>query len=182
MNDIAEPDPVTPERVFLSEDAQMPNNPDLPVLLYRGVLAKDAAEDLAEALEARFSASGWGGTWRNGIYAFHHFHPDAHEALGVARGRARVRLGGEGGHEFAIEAGDLVVLPAGTGHKLLEASPDFLVVGAYPPGQEDFETLRAAIPRERLRAVALPGTDPVYGEGGPLVLLWGRSPAGAARA
>lgn len=178
MTDIAEPDPTTPdptkpERIFLPEDAQMPNHPDLPVLFYRGVLAGDAAGDLAEAFEARFSASGWGGTWRNGIYRFHHFHPDAHEALGVARGHARVRLGGESGQDLAIEAGDLVVLPAGTGHKLVDSSPGFLVVGAYPPGQEDFETLREAIPRDRLRAVARPMTDPVHGEGGPLVLLWG---------
>lgn len=172
MNDAAEPDPVTPERIFLPEDAQMPNHPDLPVLLYRGVLAGEAADDLAEAFEARFAASGWGGTWRNGIYPFHHFHPDAHEALGVARGRARVRLGGESGQDLAVAAGDLVVLPAGTGHKLLEASADFLVVGAYPPGQEDFETLRESIPRERLRDAALPTSDPVYGEGGPLVVLW----------
>lgn len=158
-----------PERLFLSEGEQAPNHPDLPVLLYRGALAGAPS---AEAFEERFAKSGWGGTWRNGIYGFHHFHPDAHEALGIARGSAEVQLGGAGGPRLRLEAGDLVVLPAGTGHKKLSSSEDFLVVGAYPPGQEDFETLREPVPRERVRAVPLPTSDPIAGEDGPLVRLW----------
>jgi uncharacterized protein YjlB len=114
--------------------------------------------------------------WRNGIYPFTHYHSRIHEALGVARGRARVRFGGASGEELEIAAGDVAVLPAGTGHQRLSASGDLLVVGAYPPAgtydlcratPSDRERARATIP-----AVPLPATDPLYGADGPLVALW----------
>jgi uncharacterized protein YjlB len=52
------------------------------------------------------------------------------------------------------------------------------VVGAYPRGQEDYDLLRGD-PAELEEAVAnierveLPAADPVHGENGPLVELWG---------
>jgi hypothetical protein len=63
---------------------------------------------------------------------------------------------------------------SGTGHCQIEAGADFQVCGAYPPGQEQCETLRAEHPHEgavleRIRAVPQPRTDPVFGAGGPLV-------------
>ncbi len=69
-----------------------------------------------------------------------------------------------------------MVLPAGTGHCRVEASPSFSVCGAYPAGQEDYETLREApvtnAVRQRIASVPLPEADPVFGEGGPAVTLW----------
>ncbi len=157
---------------FPAGDA-IPNNPRLPALAYRGVLAGGAAE-----AERVFTGNGWGGTWRSTVLPYHHFHSTSHEALGVAAGRATLALGGPQGHELQVSAGDVLVLPAGTGHKRVGSSDDFLVVGAYPRGQEGYDLLRGD-PAEleeavaNIERVALPATDPVDGENGPLVELWG---------
>lgn len=161
----------------LSDDGQTPNNPRLPLLLYRAVF-DSARSEAATGAEALFGANGWGGFWRNGIYDFTHYHSTCHEALGVARGWADVRFGGEGGETVRIEAGDVVVLPAGTGHRCEAASADFLVVGAYPPDQP-FDLMRSeeggrdeAI--ERIAVVPFPATDPVYGADGGLRSRWAK--------
>jgi len=162
---------IEPQRVLLEEDPDIPNNPDLPVLVYPQVLGDDVA-DKASAFERHFAENGWGGTWRNGIFGYHHFHPDAHEALGIARGSVEVQLGGESGRRFQLKAGDLVVLPAGTGHKNLSASDDLLVVGAYPPGQEDYTICRSKAEVKSMPELPRPQSDPFYGREGPLVRAW----------
>lgn len=154
-----------------AESGGIPNNPALPALRYPGALLGATAADA----EARLTANGWGGTWRNGVYAFHHFHSTAHEALVIVRGWVRVMLGGPGGRELVMRAGDVAVLPAGTGH-LNMGDSDLLVVGAYPPGQVP-DLLRGdpaelAAARARIAAVPLPATDPVHGSRGPLARLW----------
>jgi uncharacterized protein YjlB len=169
------------ETMVLAPAADVPNSP-LPVVLYRD--AFPAGAGLADRLEGLFRSNGWGGIWHNGIFPYQHFHDDAHEVLGIARGEATVQLGGASGPEVTVRAGDVVVLPAGTGHKRLAASADLLVIGGYPPGQEGPSVLRPAGESlasltARCAAVALPGTDPVEGAGGTLIRLW-CSPAGAA--
>ena len=49
-------------------------------------------------------------------------------------GSATARFGGESGVEVTVSAGDVVVIPAGVGHKAVEASADLGIVGAYPAG------------------------------------------------
>lgn len=152
------------ELLFLPEGEAVPNNKRLPVLLHRGAVAP-GAPDAAEAL---FRANGWRPAWRDGIHAWHHYHSNAHEALAVAAGHVRVLLGGEGGVQVELAAGDVVVLPAGTGHMNLGGSEDLLVVGAYPEGSAPPDQLHGA-PEERtraLRAIAAtpdPTRDPVTG-------------------
>jgi uncharacterized protein YjlB len=175
MNNAATIVQIEPLAFRFADDGLVPNNPTLPFLVYRGAVDV-AGRDPAAAIERRFVAHGWGDMWRNGIYPFTHYHSRIHEALGVARGRARVRFGGASGEELEIAEGDVAVLPAGTGHQRLSASGDLLVVGAYPPAgtydlcratPSDRERARATIP-----AVPLPATDPLYGAAGPLVALW----------
>ena len=118
---------------LLLDDGKIPNNPVLPLLVYQGAFGFTDS-DPASTCEAVFESNGWGNYWRNGIYSFHHYHSTAHEVLGICRGSARAQFGGEQEVTLEIGAGDVVVIPAGVGHKRLEASSDLLVVGAYPPG------------------------------------------------
>ena len=161
----------SPQAIFLDEDPQVPNNPVLPVLLYRGVLSLES-EGKDRIFETRFIENGWRGVWRNGIFGSHHFHPDAHEALGIARGSVSVQLGGDSGERVSLSAGDLVVLPAGTGHRNLDASDDLLVIGAYPEGQESYSTSRTKMERAAMAEVPRPESDPFYGKDGPLLKRW----------
>jgi len=162
-----------------ADDGTVPNNPVLPVLVLRQAVRTEAA-DLARTFERVFRAHDWRGQWRDGIFSYHHYHSTAHEVLGVAAGSARVQLGGPDGGVFDVDAGDVLVLPAGVAHKNLDAASDFLVVGAYPEGQ-DWDLLRGR-PGERPKAdrnieqVSLPDRDPVYGDEGPLVGHWGLTP------
>ena len=132
--------------------------------------------DPAAVFEALFAGDGWRGLWRDGIYNYLHFHTRTHEVLGIARGRVRIALGGKGGRVLPLKAGDVVVLPAGTGHKRLSRSRDLLVVGAYSLPRKYNEPRPADLPRNRALAeiakVPVPQKDPVYGANGPLMRHW----------
>ncbi len=161
------------------DDGETPNNPALPLVLYRGAVDVTGA-DPAAAFERAFARHGWGDGWRNGIYDFLHFHTRTHEVLGIARGRATVEFGGANGQQVDLAAGDVAILPAGTGHRRLSCSADLLVVGAYPanncfdqhrPAQVSHDKAVADIAR-----TALPEQDPVFGKDGPLGKLWHLEP------
>ena len=160
------------ETVMIPDNGTFPGNADLPLVLYRDVLSTSGHSDF----EALFLANDWGGTWRNGIFPYHHYHSTAHEAIGVARGSVRVQFGGESGPEFTLTTGDAVVIPAGVAHRNLESSDDYLVIGAYPGGEIwDVHTgIEGERPRsdDNIHDVDLPTSDPVSGSEGPLMRLW----------
>lgn len=124
---------IKPRRMKFRDDGYIPNNPKLALLYYRAVIRLDRKHDPAATLEVIFEANSWGKAWRNGIYDFVHYHSMVHEVLGVARGSATLRLGGNKGRTVKVSAGDVIVIPAGVGHECLNADTSFLVVGAYPP-------------------------------------------------
>jgi len=172
-----------PEILELSRNGWVPNNQLLPVLVYRGAIDPGPSQR-ASSVEAIFRRNGWPPQWRASIYDFDHYHSTAHEVLGVAIGQARLMLGGDGGTEIAVRAGDVLVLPAGTGHRKLEASADFLVVGAYPP-DVDWDICKRAptsAEMERMRHLKFPASDPVYGAAGSLPRLWSIRPKALAKA
>ncbi len=164
-----------PQTTRFTDYGEVPNNP-LPFVLYAGAVELADSADPAAIFEQLFAANGWGDSWRNGIYDYVHYHSRIHEVLGIARGRAGVWFGGDHGKVVEVKAGDVAVLPAGTGHQCLGATDDFLVVGAYPPSGT-YDECRGA-PDEHARAlqtipkVARPRKDPVYGKEGPLLRLW----------
>ncbi|UZJ77958.1 cupin domain-containing protein [Fictibacillus sp. KU28468] len=158
---------------YFEDDGFIPNHPDWPVLFYEGVLAERSYQ-----AEQIFNENNWLNSWRNGIFDYHHYHSNTHEVLGVISGFATVKIGGKSGQELQIHAGDVIVLPAGTGHINMESSADFQVAGAYPNGM-DYNLMRgvdgerpAAL--EEIRNVPLPETDPVFGTDGPLLQHWNR--------
>lgn len=158
------------------DDGITPNHPEWPLIHYRGVVRLDAEFDPAAVFEVLFDAHGWRDGWRDGIYDFLHYHSSTHEALGIARGWAKVRFGGARGRTLMLKAGDVIVQPAGTGHQRIAAAKDLLVVGAYPGGKPYDECHPNKGDHDRaLRAIAkvpAPRSDPVYGGKGPVKQLW----------
>jgi uncharacterized protein YjlB len=158
-----------------NDDGLVPNHPHWDMIVYRGAVKLPEQFDPAAIFEEIFECNGWGSSWRNGIYNYMHYHSRIHEVLGVARGSGKVQFGGRRGRTLTLKAGDVAVLPAGTGHERLAASDEFLVVGAYPPdgtydkctGSEDHARAVRTIPE-----VPRPRKDPVYGGRGPLLDLW----------
>jgi uncharacterized protein YjlB len=160
------------EAYQFADDGRFPNSA-LPLLVYRCALPPDP-----DAMERVFAAHTWSNAWHNGIFGFHHFHSTAHEVLGIASGEVRVAFGGPSGHEVAVRAGDVVVIPAGVAHRNMGQSADLLVVGAYPGGS-DYD-IRRGDPAEHaaavraIAAVPLPGSDPVLGRDAGLRRHWDR--------
>ena len=145
-------------------------------MLYRGGVDLAGSPDPEKMIEKTFGANGWGDMWRNGIFPYPHYHSMIHEVMGVARGRATVRFGGENGEEIEITPGDVVVLSAGTGHQCLTYTRDLVVIGAYPPSGK-YNLCRASKAERTkallsIRKVPLPATDPAFGPDGPLLSLW----------
>jgi uncharacterized protein YjlB len=167
---------VKPATYRFRDDGMIPNHPRWPVIVWRSVVQLPRSFDPAAVLEDVFARNGWGDSWRGAIYDYLHYHSRIHEVLGVARGSAKVRIGGNKGRTITFKPGDVVIIPAGTGHQSLSASKNFMVVGAYPPTGTYDECGPTAEEHDkgvkRVRKVARPRNDPVFGSEGPLLKLW----------
>jgi uncharacterized protein YjlB len=174
-----------PQKYRFSETGDLPNHPSWPLVHYRSAVRLTKGVDPAAIFEDLFKRNGWSGSWRDGVYDYLHYHSAIHEVMGVARGSAVIQFGGRDGRKLRVKAGDVVVLPAGTGHERMSASDDFLVVGAYPstgkydvckPTKENYAKAARSIPR-----VVSPRKDPVYGADGKLTKLWKKRKAQARK-
>jgi len=165
-------------RLKIPVDDQVPNNPDHPAVIARDALG-GAHDD--RAVRDLMERNGWGGTWTWTVFDYHHFHPDAFEALAVASGAAALMLGGPQGETLEVRAGDVMILPPGFGHRRLAMGDGFQICGAYPPGQENYTVVRGSpgygdAMLGQIAAVAKPRTDPVWGADGALLrALLGRA-------
>lgn len=164
---------IQPAVYYFADDGTIPNS-KYPLLVYHKAFSATGNEG-AEWLEQTFAANNWSNSWRNGIYPFHHYHSISHEVLGIYSGSATVHMGGEKGKQLTIEAGDVIVIPAGVGHKNIH-SDNLGVVGAYPDGHE-WDIMKGQ-PGERpqadknIAAVAFPSHDPLLGKGEGLQKIW----------
>ncbi|WP_026464297.1 cupin domain-containing protein [Adhaeribacter aquaticus] len=166
--------PLQPETFLFKDDGTIPNS-QFPLLLYRQVFTERDTLG-AKWLEDKFASHHWTNSWRWGVYPFHHYHSNTHEVLGVFSGSAKLQMGGEKGKEVTVQAGDIMVIPAGVGHKCISHSDHFTVVGAYPDG------MRADLKRgdkgdrpqadKNIAAVPFPKTDPLLGNNGGLITIW----------
>ena len=166
----------THQKLYFKDDGQIPNS-KLPLILYQDAF-KQRGTAGASWLEKRFAVNNWANSWRNGIYSFHHYHSTSHEVLGVYSGRALVHLGGESGEKIEISAGDIIIIPAGVGHKNLE-SKGLGVVGAYPDGRS--WDLNRGLSGERpqadknIAALPIPSADPFWGANEGITEIWANS-------
>lgn len=166
--------PIQPQSYYFADDGQFPNS-HLPVLLYRGQ-TPTVNRPLDEWFEERLVTNNWLGIWRNGILPYQHYHSTSHEVLCIYVGWVAVLLGGPDGTVVTLQAGDVVVLPAGLAHQNQRASADLAVLGGYPEGRS-WDLLTGQVGERpaadhRIRQLPLPANDPLFGPGGPLMTLW----------
>ena len=156
------------ETFALKPDGDIPNN-RLPLIFYRHALPPEL--QAPGACQALFARNNWGGNWVDGVFDYWHFHVTGHEVLGCVAGSALVGFGGDSGITVEFRTGDIVVIPAGVGHKRLSEKRDgFTVVGGYPPGQDGTITrpgeLALSEAEERIGRLSVPLSDPLTGHEG----------------
>ncbi len=153
------------KQFHFKDDGKIPNS-KYSLLVYKNAFSERNTAG-AKWLEDTFAANNWTNSWRNGIYDFHHYHSTSHEVLGVYSGAALVHLGGEQGEKVNIEAGDIIIIPAGVGHKNLGGS-NLGIVGAYPDGRswdinKGLDGERPAADKN-IAALPIPEADPLSGK------------------
>jgi len=163
-----------PEIFYFEDDGSIPNS-KYPLLVYQNAFTQRGRKG-GDWIEDRFASNNWTNTWRWGVYPFHHYHSNTHEVLGCFSGSALLHMGGENGRKITVNAGDILVIPAGVGHKCISHSDNFTVLGAYPDGLSP--DLMRGEKDERPQAdtniasIPYPSADPFSGKGDGLIRLW----------
>lgn len=111
------------------------------------------------------------------MYREHHFHSTTHEVLVVSRGSARLCFGGKDNPdrvEYQANRGDVMVVPAGLAHALLEDTSEggqgYEMVGSYPVGASQWDHCTATSGQDqseverKIKDLRWFDKDPVYGD------------------
>ena len=142
-----------------------------PLMIYHGAFNATPAE-LTRRLEAVGEVMP---QWTYTMYSQTHFHSTTNEVLAVVAGRARLCFGGENNPERfepTVQRGDLIIVPAGVGHRLLDdvGRESFKMVGSYPHQKQWDMCYGQPGEEERvngIRNVEWFHQDPLYGADGP---------------
>lgn len=162
------------DEYIIKDNGIFPNS-NLPVLHYKQALPLPLLF-AGSKVKTLFQKNGWTNNWKAGIYPYHHYHSNTHEAMAVISGQTLLLLGGENGIMLTLKKGDVIVIPAGVAHKNLGKENNITCIGGYPDGK-DFDMNYGAI-GERVRAekmiaqVPLPVSGPVCGKEDPLLSVW----------
>lgn len=146
---------------------RLPNS-RFPVVIHRHAVP-DGGKD---AVRNRFRENGWLNNWfYAGVYEYAHFHSTTHECLGCVSGWMDLALFGNGGETVRLEAGDILLMPAGVSHEMVGHSKDVMMCGGYPDGRDWDNIQEAFISEEEYRAAAkrimmlpVPPRDPATGD------------------
>lgn len=159
---------------YFKDDGIIPNS-KFQLLVYQNAFTERGNAG-AEFLEKKFKSNSWYNSWRWGVYPFHHYHSTSHEVLGVFQGNALLHMGGPKGEKINVKAGDILIIPAGVGHKCISHSDDFTVVGAYPNGMS-YDLIKEEKDKHaqsliNISKVPFPPADPFLGKHEGLINYW----------
>jgi uncharacterized protein YjlB len=143
-----------------------------PLMIYHSAFLSSAS---ASTMESHLSTVGVvTPQWRYTMFSQSHFHSTAHEVLCVAHGKAKLCFGGEDNPkkvEPVVEKGDVMVVPAGVAHRLLEdIEGGFSMVGSYPNGKGWDMCYGNEGEEKKVKGIGALGwfeKDPIYGDEGP---------------
>lgn len=161
---------------MIQENKPFPNS-TLPVLYYPASIQNKLTEgNASQEVLSFFEQNGYTNGWVGSIYTYHHFHSNTHEVLACISGDAEVQLGGPDAEIYSFKAGDVLLLPAGVAHKLIKASEDFQIIGAYPddkePDMQKGDLKHYLEIKKRTRKVRVPEYDPVKSSQGGVIEHW----------
>lgn len=146
-----------------------------PLLHYHGVFPSSIN---ASQIESHLNSVGVvEPQWRFTMYSTTHFHSTSHEVLCISSGKATLCFGGEnnqGKVELEAQKGDMLVVPAGVGHRLLkeEGGAGFEMVGSYPKGfhwDMCYGKKEEQTKVKNIEKLSWFKQDPAYGDQGPVL-------------
>ncbi|KAH8592981.1 hypothetical protein B0O99DRAFT_516597, partial [Bisporella sp. PMI_857] len=146
-----------------------------PLLIYRSCIPVSAS---TSSIELHLKAVGAAiSQWRYTMYRTAHFRSTTREVLRISNGNAKLYFGGERNQdrvEVEVKKGDVVIVLAGVGHRLLDDfESGFEMVGSYPKGRH-WDMYYGKEGEEKVQSIEKLEwfeKDPVYGDEGPALQI-----------